>query len=346
PCGFVTVLRRSPRRRGALRGVLRLSRRLAPLLPGGLARVDIGAKAAIRRMPEGAVASDLGVLDLADELRQAPPRRLIRPRLRGERRRRRLVLLQDLQKVAKRSLVEAGADVSDRLQLPVAIHAEQQRAQRLRATALARRPPPDHALHRAERLDLHPRGRPRAWLVDRIEAFRDDPFDALLARRFEERDAGAWEPFAPSDRAHGRQRLVEASQALAQRLSGEVLAVRVEDVEDLIDDRSRFAELADGALVAYMHARLQALEARNALGVERHDLAVEYGVIRTGERLCGLRRLGILLGAVEKVARLRTDLSPIDEGDRAHPVPFRFVGEVGRVEGLVRRRREHRLDLR
>src|SRR5207244_9289128 len=98
PSCLLAVLREVARRRGALRGLLRLSRGLAPLLPGGLARIDVGAKAAIRRMPEGAVASDLGVLDLADELGEAPPRRLIRTRLRSERRRRRLVLLQDLQR--------------------------------------------------------------------------------------------------------------------------------------------------------------------------------------------------------------------------------------------------------
>src|SRR2546426_1306825 len=236
--------------------------------------------------------------------------------------------------------------MTHRLQLSVAIHAEQERAQRLGATARTGRPSADDALHRPECLDLYPGRRPRARQVYRVEPLGDDPFDSLLACRFEEGDAGPGETFASPDGAHRRERVVEASQALAQRLPGEVFAVRVEDVEDLIDDRSRFAELAHGALVAHVHPRLQALEARDTFLVERDDLAVEDRVVRAGQRLGGLCRLGILLGAVEKVARLKTDLTAINEGDRAHAVPFRFVREVRRVEWLVRGGREHRRDLR
>ena len=88
-CTLVAVVRRGAgRRRRALGGLLRLSRRLAPLLTRRITRIDVLAKAAIGRMPERAVARDLRILDLADELRQAPSRRLIRPRLRRERRRR------------------------------------------------------------------------------------------------------------------------------------------------------------------------------------------------------------------------------------------------------------------
>ncbi len=96
----------------------------------------------------------------------------------------------------------------------------------------------------------------------------------------------------------------------------------------MIDHRRRFAKLPDGALVGNVHARLQALKAGHAARVERDDLTVEDRVIRAGERLSGLRRLGVLLRAVEKVACLKTDLSPIDEGDRAYAVPFRFEDEV------------------
>src|SRR5713101_8269687 len=98
-----------------------------------------------------------------------------------------------------------------RLQLAVAIHAEQERAERLGATALPGRPPADDALHRAERLDLHPGRRPRARQIDRIEPLGDDPFDALLARSFEERDAGPGKTFAAPDRAHRRERIIEPS---------------------------------------------------------------------------------------------------------------------------------------
>ena len=158
---LLAVLRCAARGRGALGGLLSFSRRLAPLLPRRVARIDIRAEATVGRMPERPVASDLGVLDLADELRQAPSRRLIGTRLRGERRRGRFVLFQDLQEIAQRSLVEPRTDVPNGLQLAVAIDADEQRAECLGATALARRPPADHTFHRAEGLDLHPRRRPR-----------------------------------------------------------------------------------------------------------------------------------------------------------------------------------------
>src|SRR5437660_281020 len=96
----------------------------------------------------------------------------------------------------------------------------------------ARRPPADHTLHRAERLDLHPRRRSGPRLIDRIEALRNDPFDPLLACGFEERDARAWETLAAADRAHRGQRFVEPPQALAKRLSLTCFSGRVDDVQD------------------------------------------------------------------------------------------------------------------
>ena len=94
-----------------------------------------------------------------------------------------------------------------------------------------------------------------------------------------------------------------------------------------------------------MHARLQALEARDTLLVQRDDLAVEDGVVGAGQCLRDLRGLRILLGAVEEIPRLETHLTAVDEGDRADTVPLRFISEVRRVEWLLRRGREHRLDL-
>src|SRR5439155_15587733 len=154
--GLPAVIRRDGRDRGALGGLLSFSRRLAPLLSRRLSRVDIRAKAAIGRVPERPVACDLGVLDLADELGEAPACRLISPRLCRERRCRRLVLLKNFEKVAKRSLVEAGADVPDRLQLAVAIDADEQRAERLGATALAAvHPPITHSIVRNALIFTH-----------------------------------------------------------------------------------------------------------------------------------------------------------------------------------------------
>src|SRR5436190_633715 len=55
------------------------------------------------------------------------------------------------------ALVAAAPDVADRHELPVAVDAEEQRAERVRAAALTLGPSADDALHRLEGLDPHPR---------------------------------------------------------------------------------------------------------------------------------------------------------------------------------------------
>src|SRR5438309_8483250 len=255
-------------------------------------------------MAERPVARDLPVRDLADELRQAPPRRLVRPRRRGEGGGRRFVPLERRQQLAERALVESRTHVPHRLQLSFAVHAEEQRAQCAGPPALPRGPAADHAVHRAERLDLHPRRRARAGDIERVETLGDDAFEALLAGRLEERATRADEPFGATDRAHRRERGVELRQALAEWTPREVLAVEREDVERLVDDGGRSPQLADRGLVRLVHPRLEALEAGHALRVERDDLAIDDRLIATGQGLGDLRRLRVLLGAVEEVARL------------------------------------------
>src|SRR2546430_16894436 len=133
------------------------------------------------------------------------------------------MLLENLEEVAKGSLVEPRPDVPHRLELSVAIDTQEEGTERLGAATLPRGPSADDALHRSERLDLHPRGRARARLIDRVEPLRDDPFDTLLACSFEECDPCPGESFASSDRAHPRQRLVQPSPPLAPRLARERL---------------------------------------------------------------------------------------------------------------------------
>src|SRR5438034_4438275 len=235
--------------------------------------------------------------------------------------------------------------MADRLELSVAVYAEQQRTERARTPALPGSPSADDAVHRAERLHLHPRGRARAGLIGGVEALGDDPLEPLLLRGLEERDARSDEALAAADRAHRRERLVKSAEPFAERLSREVLAIRVEEIEDLVDDRRGSPELADRRVVRHVHAWLQPLKAGNALFVERDDLAVDDRLVRAGHRFGDLRALGILPRAIEEVARLEAHLASIDEGDGAHAVPLRLVRELGRVERLVGRCREHRRDL-
>ena len=95
-----------------------------------------------------------------------------------------------------------------------------------------------------------------------------------------------------------------------------------------------------------MHPRLELLERRHALLVERDDLAVDDRLVRARERLRDLMRLGVLRGAVEQVARLETHDAAVNEGERADAIPFWLEREVRRIERLVRSDREHRIDLR
>src|SRR2546426_971950 len=157
--GALAVPGYGKRNRRLLRGFLRTLRRFAPLLAGAFARVDVGAQPPIGGVPECSVARDLHVLDLADQLGHAPPRRLIDTRHRGERRCRRLVLLQLREEILERWLVETGPDVADGLELSVAVYAEQQRTERARTPALPGSPSADDAVHGPERLRLHPRRR-------------------------------------------------------------------------------------------------------------------------------------------------------------------------------------------
>ena len=165
-------------------------------------------------------------------------------------------------------------------------------------------------------------------MIGRVEAFGDDPLDALLARGVEERNSRADKTLALADRAHRRDRLVEQAQPVAQRALREIFAVEIQQVEDLVDDRGRLPQLPHRRLRGDVHARLEPLEARHTLLVERDDLAVDDRLIPAGHRLGDLGRLGILGRAVEKVARLETYLATVDERDRPDPVPLRLVNEV------------------
>ena len=77
-----------------------------------------------------------------------------------------------------------------------------------------------------------------------------------------------------------------------------------------------------------MHPRLQPLERRHALLVECDDLAIEDRLIAAGERFGRAMRLGVLLRAVEEIARLEAHFTAIDERERADAVPLRLIGEL------------------
>ena len=235
-------------------------------------------------MAQGALARELGVLHFADQLGLAPMRGRVDARRNGERRCLDLALLERREQLFEHPLVEAGADVSNRHELPVLVDTEEERTERVASATLPLGPSADDAVHRPEGLDLHPR-RGAGRRVRRIETLGDDPLDPLLLRRFEERDPRADELLGQPDGAHRRQHLVEQLLALAQRLPRHVLAIDPEDVEHLVHDRRALAELAHRRLVPHVHAGLQLLEARRSALVERDDLAVEDRLVGAGQRL-------------------------------------------------------------
>src|SRR5215211_8032106 len=140
-----------------------------------------------------AVVRPLRELDLDDEPRLDPDDLVLADARQLQRHRKRRVLaLQRLQQPDEPLdllLVEPGADVADVGQLAAAPDGEDQRAKTAGAAATALRVPRDEELLPAVRLDLHPVAGAPALEVARLDALADDPLEALLLRRLQERGA-------------------------------------------------------------------------------------------------------------------------------------------------------------
>ena len=121
--------------------------------------------------------------------------------------------------------------------------------------------------------------------------------------------------------------------ALLQLRLHQVVAVKVEQIEDVIHDGNIVARALDAvAARADSGALLHQAERGPALLVERDNLAVEnrgarFDVVADGTQL------GIGRGQIVLVARDQAQRAAVEEGDRAIAVPLDLVEPLRVVEG-------------
>ena len=221
--------------------------------------------------------------------------------------------------------------------------ADEQRAERRRAVALAREPPADHQLLAPAHLELAPGARPAADLVGAVGALGDQPLEATVRDGRQQR--GSRSQLGLGDRP--RRALLDepAEQALSFEVGHrrDVDAIEPEDVEHGVDHGLSGGPLGCGHRVAGVHAVLQEAEVGPTIGGERDDLAVEDDPVDPQAR-GQWRQLGEADGGVVAVRRGQTQLAAVAERDGSHAIPLHLVGPAGVVGGRRPGRRPHRLD--
>ena len=157
---------------------------LERLLAPDLGRALVLAEPLVRGRSQMPVVRPLAEADLAHELRLDPDdvalSHLRHLRDLSEWRLRALERPELREQPLDLGIGEARAAIPDKGELAAAIDGENQRAERVRAAALAPRVTGDHELLPALGLHLEPVARPTAREIAGICALRDDPFEVLL----------------------------------------------------------------------------------------------------------------------------------------------------------------------
>src|SRR5581483_302107 len=293
------------------------------------------AEALVRRCAQVPVVGPFRELDLGDELRlhpddvRAPDTRHLR-----HLRERRLLALdrpEQPQEPVDLGVGEAGADVSDEPELAALVpDREHERTEALRAPALPLRVAGDQELLARARLDLQPVARAPARLVARVLLLRDHTLEPLGDDRLVERLAVV-ERVRVQDRAVAPVEEVREPRApVDERQVDERLALDLEQVEDVVDDRRTG--------LALLHQR----EARPPLLVESADLAVEHAVRRL-QRLRQLARdVREALRVVLILSRLQTRIARGETRDDPVAVELHLELPLRPLRELRGQRREHR----
>ena len=177
------------------------------------------------------------------------------------------------------------------------------------------------------RLDLQPVARAPSLQVPRVEPLGHDPLELLRLGRVAQRLPVRESLRQPHDAAPAVEELLEPPLALAQRELDERLAVELEQVEDVEDERT-------GAL---LHRR----EARAATVVECADLAVKDGV-RALRRLHDLLRHRLEAGGeVVAVPRDQPALAAAHVRERPVAVPLDLERPAVATRDVRAERRRH-----
>jgi hypothetical protein len=173
--------------------------------------------------------------------------------------------------------------------------------------------------------------------VGQILALRDDPLEAHAASVPKHRRAVFVVVLAVAEWGAGRQARGDRGEqrlTVEQERAGEVEAVEVEQVEDVITH----AISATGFQVS-----LQVAEVRDALLVFGHHLAVEQRRANL-ERLEPRRDRREALRPVEGLARQQADVAAVNAGLDTVAVEFELVDPLGAARRLIGEERETRLD--
>ncbi len=236
-------------------------------------------------------------------------------------------------------LVEAGAHLRDvdearRVRRPV-VEAEVQRPE-VPARALGIGVAADHELLPLLALDLDPvAGAPAG--IGALRLLGHDPFEPLGGGRLEERDTLPGDVVAVAHRPERRHEEPQALLALDEGPAAQVAIVEHEAVEEDAHRGPALRGHRDLARVGERHAGLQALEARPARVVQRHDLAVDHEAV-DGQRSQGAHHLGIPRGRILAAPSVQGHALAPAVRQHAHPVVLDLV-DPGRIgEGPLRER--------
>jgi hypothetical protein len=116
------------------------------------------------------------------------------------------------------------------------------------------------------------------------------------------------------------------------RQPAQVLTIQGHQVEDAV------LKIGCGA-----QCILQQLEVGNAVRVDRDQLAIDSAIVPDllecfGDRL-------VVVAHDHAVARVKRDAAPLDAGDKSEAVPFCLVHPARIVEGRIRQRGQHGLQV-
>ena len=204
--------------------------------------------------------------------------------------------------------------------------AEHERAERALAPSVPARVAGDDELLALLGLELQPVAAPPTRVAG-VGALGEDSLEPLRLRRIEQRNAVVEGRRETNRRVRVEQRL-EPRAALRERQSDERLALELEHVEEVVDERAR----------ALLHRR----EARPTLLVERADLAVQHAVRRPQ---CSRQRPRDGLEPTREIvavsARQRR-LAATDARERTKPVPLHLEQPAFARRRILGKRGEHR----
>src|SRR5713226_132546 len=175
------------------------------------------------------------------------------------------------------------------------------------------------------------------------DAFSHHSFETKLFNLCEESFAIADDVFREFYKARGPQNSFQRYFPLHDRARHQIVSVHVKQIENEVNDLCLAQQRFDVALLPAANAWLQKLEARHAVPIKRHDLAVENRFLRIN-LAAHTDKLGILMRHIELIARDKTRAAILHKAYGAKAVPLRFKNPFIIRERFVNRRRQHRVD--